>query len=268
MRAYEKLLEQVNFIKSKLDGFVPDVAIVLGSGLAGIFGEADTVVSFADIPHFPAATVKGHKGKILFKKIGGKNVMIFEGRLHFYEGYPMSDVVSNVRIASMLGAKKLVLTNAAGAANADYNVGDIMLIRDHINLSPNPLIGANVEELGERFPDVSTLWQNEWSTTIKMAADSNKIKYREGVYMCFTGPSYETAAEVKMAGILGADAVGMSTTAEAIAAHHAGMTVAGITLITNMGTGLSKEGLFHCDVVEVGNRVAGDIGRVIVEAMN
>jgi purine-nucleoside phosphorylase len=267
MKVYEKLQLQTSFIKSKIGGFVPQIAIVLGSGLAGIFGEGDVEVAFADIPHFPKVSVKGHKGKILFKQISGVPIMIMEGRFHYYEGYSLSDVVAPVRIAAMLGVKKLVLTNAAGAANAGYNVGDIMLIKDHINFAPNVLIGENLGELGERFPDVSTLYQNEWFTTIKTAADRLGVVVREGVYMCFTGPSYETAAEVKMAGILGADAVGMSTTSEALAAHHAGVSVAGISLITNMGTGLSKEGLFHCDVVEVGNRKAGEIARVICESI-
>ena len=259
---YNKLLEQANFIKSKTGGVTPCAAVILGSGLSGIFGGGGVAVDYKDIPGFPRATVSGHKGKIQFTQINGVNAAVFEGRLHYYEGHSIQDTVSTVRVAKLLGAELLFLTNAAGAANPEFRPGDIMLIKDHISLAPNPLIGANLHELGPRFPDVSNLYDKQLFTTVKTVAKAQKIAVKEGVYVQFTGPSYETAAEVRMARILGGDAVGMSTAAEAVAACHAGLRVAGLSVITNMGTGLSAD-IAHDEVVAIGKGAGPKIAALI-----
>ena len=255
---YEKLIKCRDSVRTHTD-FVPEIALVLGSGLGDF---ADTIeivktVDYKDIEGFPVSTAPFHKGRLVFGYVDNVPVVCMQGRIHYYEGYPVSDVVLPARLMHLLGAKVLFLTNAAGSANPEYNAGDFMLIRDHIlALFPNPLIGENIDEFGPRFPDMSCVYDLKLRDIIKNTANALEIPLREGVYCQFTGPSYETPTEVKMAGLLGADAVGMSTACEAVAARHAGTRVCGISCITNKGAGLSETPLTHEEVKETGERVA------------
>jgi len=255
---YGKLLKALESVR-KITDFEPEVALVLGSGLGDLADEieAAAVVEYSDIEGFPVSTAPGHKGRFVFGNIGGVKVVIMQGRVHYYEGYPVEQVVMPARLMGMMGAKVLFLTNAAGGINTDYKAGDFMLIRDHImSFFPNPLIGENIDELGLRFPDMTDVYNLELRKTIKSVAGRLGIELKEGVYIQFTGPTYETPAEVRMAGMLGADAVGMSTACEAAVANHMGMRVCGISCISNKAAGLSAAPLTHQEVVETGDRVA------------
>lgn len=247
-------------------GIVPEVGIVLGSGL-GDFAERAEVISeipYGDIPGFPRSTVEGHKGCFLFGKVGKTPVVIMQGRVHYYEGYPMEDVIMPARIIGLLGIKTLLLTNAAGGVNKNFKAGDLMLIRDHIAaFVPNPLIGKNLSELGTRFPDMSEVYDRELSGRIKACAENLGTELKEGVYCQLTGPSYETPAEIKMLSLLGADAVGMSTAVEAIAARHMGVRVCGISLITNMAAGISEVPLSHEEVKEAADKASERFGALV-----
>ena len=257
-KEYDKLKKAYDCVREKTD-FVPDVALILGSGLGALADEieAEAIVDYSEIEGFPVSTVVGHKGRFVFGKIGDVKVVIMQGRVHYYEGYAMSDVVLPTRLMGMLGAKVLFLTNAAGGANVDFNAGDFMLIRDQImSFVPNPLIGENMEELGPRFPDMSELYDPELRRIIKGAAGRLGINLKEGVYIQFTGPSFETPAEIRMASMMGADSVGMSTAVEAVAGHHMGMKVCGISCISNKAAGLSANALTHEEVQETADRVA------------
>ena len=242
----------VSFIRSRTTA-EPSIGLILGSGLGDF---ADTlenrqVIPFTDIPDFPAATVPGHTGAFVFGEKQGKSVVCLQGRLHYYEGHPMSLLTLPVRILAKLGVQTLVLTNAAGGVNKDYRPGDLMLITDHINYSgTNPLIGVNDPELGPRFPDVTDLYSAGLRLKVKLAAVEAGIGLRQGVYMMFSGPSYETPAEIRMARILGADAVGMSTVPEAIVAAQCGIKVLGISCITNLAAGVSPHKLSHQEVMD------------------
>jgi len=241
-----------DYIRTQTDA-EPEIGMILGSGLGDF---ADTlqdrrVIPFTDIPDFPAATVPGHTGAFVFGTKHGKRVVCLQGRLHYYEGHPMSLLTLPVRIMAKLGVKTLVLTNAAGGVNKDYRPGDLMLITDHINYSgSNPLIGVNDPELGPRFPDVTDLYSSSLRLKLKLAAVEAGIGLRQGVYMMFSGPSYETPAEIRMARVLGADAVGMSTVPEAIVAAQCGIHVLGISCITNLAAGVSPNKLSHQEVME------------------
>lgn len=251
---YEKLKKAYENIREMTD-FEPELAIVLGSGLGKLADQVEAIkeISYSDIEGFPVSTAPGHKGRFVFAEIAGVKTVIMQGRVHYYEGYQMTDVVMPVRLMGMMGAKTLLLTNAAGGANPDFNIGDLMVIRDQMSqFVPSPLIGKNIEELGVRFPDMSQIYNRIYGDAIYKIGTQKGYSMREGVYCQFTGPAYETPAEVKMAGLLGADAVGMSTAVEAIAARHMGMEVAGITLVTNMAAGLSEELLSEQEVIEVG----------------
>lgn len=255
---YRKLQEALECIREKTD-FIPDVALVLGSGLGALADEIhqEASVDYSEIKGFPVSTVLGHKGRFVFGYIGDVKVVVMQGRIHYYEGYPLSDVVLPTRLMGMMGAKVLFLTNAAGGANLDFNAGDFMLIRDQIMaFFPNPLIGANIEELGPRFPDMSEIYDKEIRNIIKATAGKLDIPLKEGVYVQFTGPSFETPAEVRMASMAGGDAVGMSTACEAVAARHMGMKVCGISCISNKAAGLAENPLSHDEVQETANRVA------------
>jgi purine-nucleoside phosphorylase len=255
---YEKLLKCYDSVKSKVD-FKPEIALVLGSGL-GDYGETIEVVAtldYADIEGFPKSTVEGHKGRFIFGYVGEVPVVCMQGRVHYYEGYPMTDVVLPIRLMKLMGAKVLFLTNAAGGLNYDFCPGDFMMITDHImNFVPSPLIGANLDELGVRFPDMSNIYKKELQAIIKAVAADLGIALKEGVYIQLTGPNYEIPTEVKMCRMLGADAAGMSTAAEAVAANHMGMKVCGISCITNMGCGMMEQPLSHSEVQETADRVA------------
>lgn len=251
--------KSVTFIKDRIKN-TPEIGIILGSGLGDF---ADTIdekieIPFSDIPGFPVSTVKGHDGKLIFGNINNKEVCIMKGRIHFYEGYDISDVVYPVKVISELGIKTLIVTNAAGGVNTDFEAGDLMIITDHINLmGKNPLIGPNDEKVGPRFLDMTNLYDKDLVSLTEKAARELGIKTQRGVYIYFTGPSYETAAEVRMARILGADAAGMSTVPEVIVARHRGLKILGISTITNMGTGVLDKPLDHTEVVEVGKEVSG-----------
>ena len=262
---YEKLEICRKSILQKTN-FKPEVAVILGSGLGEYASKIkmEQIIPYTEIEGFPVSTVVGHKGQFVFGYVKEVPVVIMQGRVHFYEGYPMSDVVLPTRLMGMLGAKKLILTNAAGGANFDFKPGDFMIINDHITIAiPSPLIGENIDELGVRFPDMSEVYSQRMRKIIKDTAEKMGIKMQEGVYMQFTGPAYETPAEVRLARTLGGDAVGMSTACEAIAAHHMGMEVCGISCITNLAAGMSTEKLDHKEVQETADRVAKQFKELI-----
>ncbi|SDC02037.1 MULTISPECIES: purine-nucleoside phosphorylase [unclassified Candidatus Frackibacter] len=249
--------ESVEYLKEASDSR-PDIAMILGSGLGVLAEEIEdaTIVKYDEIPNFPTSTVDGHAGQLVLGKLEGKNVIAMQGRFHYYEGYAMSEVVFPVRVMNLLGAKKLLVTNSAGGVNRNYNVGDLMIINDHINfMGTNPLIGANQEELGPRFPDMSMPYNEELIDLAEQVAEDKGINTRKGVYLAMTGPSYETPAEIRMISRLGADAVGMSTVPEVITAKHMGMNVLGISCITNMAAGILAQPLDHNEVIETTKRV-------------
>jgi purine-nucleoside phosphorylase len=232
----ERLKVTAKFLKQKT-GFTPQVGIILGSGLGGLVRAIDVKHSFdyKDVPNFPVSTVEGHDGKLIFGTLGGKNVVAMQGRFHYYEGYTMQEVTFPVRVMKLLGVKTVFLSNAAGGLNPAFEVGDLMIIRDHINFFPeNPLRGKNIDELGTRFPEMSQTYNAELIARAKKIARDNKIKFQSGVYIGSPGPTLETPAEYNMFRLLGADATGMSTVPEVIVARHAGMECFGISVITNL----------------------------------
>ena len=254
-------------IREKTD-FKPEVALILGSGLGdyadGI--QIETTEDYTEIEGFPVSTVTGHKGRFVFGNVGDVPVVIMQGRVHYYEGYPMSDVVLPTRLMGLLGAKKLLLTNAAGGINENFRPGDFMMLTDHIATGvPSPLIGPNLDDLGPRFPDMSEVYSHRIQDVIRNAASECEIDLKEGVYVQLTGPNYETPAEVRMCKIWGGDAVGMSTACEAMAARHMGMEIGGISCITNLAAGISKEKLDHKEVQETADRVSKDFKRLVTK---
>ncbi|MCR5388249.1 MAG: purine-nucleoside phosphorylase [Lachnospiraceae bacterium] len=247
---YEKLMKCVESVRAKTD-FVPKVALVLGSGL-GAFGDEikqECIIDYKDIEGFPVSTAPYHKGRFVFGYVGDVPVVVMQGRVHFYEGYPMSDVVLPARLMKLLGAEVLFLTNAAGGIKRGFKVGNFMLIRDHISsFIQSPLLGENIGELGVRFPDMSNVYDDELCKVVKKCALKLDIDLKEGVYVQTTGPQYETPTEINMFRMLGADAVGMSTVVEAIAARHMGMKVVGISCISNLAAGISPTPLTQEEV--------------------
>ena len=234
---------------------MPELLITLGSGLGAFAENAEQllVIPYSEIPDFPASTVAGHKGRLILAKDAesGKNFWIMQGRIHYYEGYSMQEVVFPLRTLILLGIKRFVVTNAAGGINRNFDAGDFMIIRDHINMmGTNPLIGKNKDDFGPRFPDMSSAYSRKMAILMQKAAMEHGISLKEGVYIALTGPTYETPAEVRMLGALGADAVGMSTVPEVIAAKHAGIEVSGISFISNKAAGLSLNPLTHEEVSE------------------
>jgi len=253
----KKINEAKAYIEGKI-GFVPEIALILGSGLGVLADEIENKITipYQEIPHFPVSTVEGHAGQLVCGDLEGKKVIAMQGRFHYYEGYDIGQVVFPVRVIRALGTMSLIVTNACGSVNTSFKPGDLMLIRDHINLSnPNPLIGPNLAELGVRFPDMSEAYSSEYRNIAKEVAKQNGIDLKEGVYFWYSGPSYETPAEIKMIRFLGADTVGMSTVPEVIAARHAGMKVLGISCITNMASGILDQPLSHQEVVETADRI-------------
>lgn len=266
---YEKLLNCSNAVKSKVK-FQPEVALILGSGLGDYAKEmqVEESIEYSEIEGFPVSTVAGHQGRFLLGYVEGVPVVAMQGRVHFYEGYPMSDVVLPVRLMGLLGAKTVILTNAAGGVNFNFQPGDLMMITDQITTAvPSPLIGANLDELGPRFPDMSEVYDKGLREIIKQAARNVKVSIQSGVYMQFTGPSYETPAEIRMCRALGADAAGMSTACEAMAARHMGLKVCGISCITNMAAGMSNQPLNHKEVQETADRVAKEFKALVTETI-
>jgi len=255
---FEKIKRTAEFIKEKIreGGFEqPNLLITLGSGLGTFAENAEKllVLSYSDIPDFPSSTVQGHAGRLILArdKNTQKTFWIMQGRVHYYEGYSMNDVVFPLRVLIVLGIKKFIVTNAAGGVNRNFEAGDLMIIRDHINMmGSNPLIGRNIEEFGTRFPDMTFAYSRKMGMLIQKAAVENGITMKEGVYLALSGPTFETPAEVRMVSALGADAVGMSTVPEVIAAKHAGLEVAGVSFISNKAAGLSSGPLTHEEVSE------------------
>lgn len=269
MKEFERLAKCLEAVRKKTD-FVPDAALVLGSGLGGFASqvECEAEISYSEIEGFPRSTVEGHKGRFLFGRVNGVKTVVMDGRVHYYEGYPTKDVVLPIRLMRLMGAKALMLTNAAGGINPGFHAGDMMLIRDHISvLVPNPLIGENVDELGTRFPDMSSIYDKELSDAVLETAKGLGIELQEGVYIQTTGPSFESPAEIRMAGILGADAVGMSTAVEAIAANHAGMRVCAVSCISNLAAGISPTPLTHAEVQECADKNAPRFTALVKESL-
>lgn len=268
-----RLTESARAIRDFLaDDFVPEVGIILGSGLGYLADEVKggAVIDYDVIPHFLTSTAPGHAGRLVLGDFHAKNVVMMQGRLHCYEGYRMQDVVYPVRVMKLLGVKTLIVTNAAGAINTGYNVGDLMLIADHIKLAPqSPLIGDNCDELGTRFPDMTYAYSAALRGKAKAAAAELGITLREGVYMFYAGPQFETPAEIRLARILGADAAGMSTVPEVIAARHCGLDVLGVSLMTNMAAGVLDRPLSGEEVneaaAEARPRFSSLIRRVVEE---
>ena len=262
---YQKLLKCLESVRNKTD-FKPEVAVVLGSGL-GEFADQiqiEATIDYSEIEGFPVSTVVGHKGRFVFGYVEKTPVGIMQGRVHYYEGYAMTDVVLPIRLMRMMGAEKLLLTNASGGCNPNFKAGDLMIITDHITTAvPSPLIGPNIEELGTRFPDMSEVYSKRLRKVIKDCAFDCGIEMQQGVYVQFTGPNYETPAEIRLAQVWGADAVGMSTACEAMAARHMGMEIAGISCITNMAAGISKVALNHKEVQETADRVAEQFKKLV-----
>ena len=254
---YERLMKCYKSFQKKIN-FKPRIALVLGSGL-GEYAEKiqiEAVLDYKEIEQFPISTVDGHKGRFIFGYVDGIPVVIMQGRIHYYEGYTMEEVVLPIRLMKLMGAEILFLTNAAGGVNYNFHVGDFMMITDQIaNFVPSPLIGKNIDELGIRFPDMSNIYQKDLCEIIRKSAAELKINLQEGVYLQTSGPNFETPAEVKMCRVLGADAVGMSTACEAIVANHMGMKVCGISCISNLACGMSNEPLSDDDVKSTANRV-------------
>ena len=236
------MLEQINFttksILEKTNNFRPEVGIILGTGLGGLVKEikAEYVIPYEEIPNFPVSTVEGHSGKLIFGELGGKKVMAMQGRFHFYEGYTMHQITFPVRVMKAIGIHTVCVSNASGGMNPDFEIGEIMIINDHINLFPtNPLIGKNIKELGPRFPDMSEAYDKRLIASALEIAKANNIKVSVGSYAGLTGPCFETPAEYRYIARIGADAVGMSTVPEVIVAKHGGMRVFGVSIVTDLG---------------------------------
>lgn len=267
-KAYERLLKCYECFKAKIS-FVPDIALILGSGL-GDYADTikqEAVLEYKDIEGFPVSTVAGHKGRFVFGYVGDVKVVVMQGRVHYYEGYPMEDVVLPVRLMKLMGAKVLFLTNASGGVNFDYSAGDFMLISDQICMAPSPLIGENLDELGVRFPDMSNIYDRDLRKTVRDTAASLGIKLQEGVYIQLTGPNYESPAEIRMVRTLGADAVGMSTACEAIAANHCGLKTVGISCVSNLACGMTDKPLSHAEVQATADKAAPLFRQLVTESI-
>lgn len=246
-----------DFILSK-SNYKPEIGLILGSGLGSL---ADSIenpeyYNYSDIPNFPTSTVEGHAGRLVIGTLGGKQVVAMQGRFHYYEGYSMEKVTFPVRVMKLLGVSKLIVTNACGAVNKDFNAGDLMVITDHINFSgSNPLFGHNLDEFGPRFPDMSEAYNLELRNKVLNVGKELGLDLKQGVYVMFSGPTYETPAEVRFAGIMGGDAVGMSTVPEVIVANHCGIKTVGISCLTNMAAGILDQPLNHEEVMETSAKV-------------
>jgi len=248
--------EAAAYIQSKTN-IKPEIGIILGTGLGGLVKEIEVIdeIPYENIPHFPVSTVESHKGKLIFGKLGGKSVIAMQGRFHYYEGYTMQEVTFPVRVMKILGISRLFVSNASGGVNPDYEVGEIMIVNDHINLMPaHPLIGKNIDELGPRFPDMSDAYDTEMIALAAQIAKENNIKVSQGVYLGLTGPTLETPAEYKYVRVIGADAVGMSTVPEVIVARHMEIPTFAISIITDLGVPGKIKKVSVQDVIEVASR--------------
>lgn len=257
----------IDFLNGKIGSFRPKIGVILGSGLGELADEyCDISVSYSEIPGFITSTVKGHKGRLVFADVAGKHVVMMQGRNHFYEGNSMSDITYPVKVMKKLGVDVLILTNAAGAVNESYKPADLMLLKDHINcMGSNPLIGPNDDSMGERFPDMSEIYKKDLRELVKRCAENLNIDLKEGVYLANTGPSYETPAEIHMARLLGADAIGMSTVPEAIVANYCGMKVIGISCISNAASSDNGDKLSHSEVIDTTNKAKAKFKSLILK---
>lgn len=268
-QVYNKLMNCYQCVR-KMTDFIPKVAIILGSGLGDYANQIKIIdeISYDKIDGFPVSTVPGHAGKFIFGYVDDVPVVCMKGRVHYYEGYPISDVVLPIRLMKLLGAEVLFLSNAAGGVNTEFKPGDLMMITDHIAcFAPNPLLGPNVDELGKRFPDMSNVYDDALQEVIRQTAQECDLKIKEGVYTYLTGPSYESPADIRMLRVLGADAVGMSTVPEAIAANHMDMKICGISCITNMAAGILKQPLDHKEVQETADKAAKSFQKLVTEVI-
>jgi purine-nucleoside phosphorylase len=253
----KKINEGADYVKSKIKK-VPEIGIILGSGLGELAEKVEdkVIVKYCDIPNMPVSTVKGHEGQFVFGKLNNKSVVMMQGRVHYYEGNTMEEIVLPIHIMGKIGIKSLIVTNAAGGVNIQFEPGDLMIIKDHINFAfQNPLVGKNEETIGPRFPDMSSAYDKNLIKLGKKIAKDLNIKLQEGTYLMMTGPTYETPAEIRMTRVLGGDAVGMSTVPEVIAANHMGVKVLGISCITNMAAGILDKPLDHKEVIENSNMI-------------
>lgn len=266
---YQKLQNCLTQIREKTD-FIPKVALVLGSGLGG-FAENIKIIDripYHEIEGFPVSTVPGHAGEFIFGWLEEVPVVCMKGRVHYYEGYPISEVVLPIRLMKLLGAEFLFLTNASGGIDPSFQAGDLMLITDHIScFAPNPLIGVNLDELGPRFPDMSLVFDKDLQDVIRHTATKENIGLREGVYAQLTGPSFETPAEIRMLSVMGAQAVGMSTAVEAIAANHMGMRICGVSCVCNPAAGLNDSPLTHEEVQQAADTAAPLFTKLLRESI-
>ena len=268
-QAYALLEKWVRAVREVTD-FTPEIGIVLGSGLGDFARLVDrkAEVSYDSLPGFPVSTVAGHAGKLIFGYVRSVPVVVMQGRVHYYEGYSMEQVVAPIRLMGLLGAKKLLLTNAAGGVNTSFTPGDLMLITDHISaFVPSPLRGENPQELGPRFPDMSRVYDKEMGRAVLEAGEKLGESLQQGVYLQWQGPNYETPAEIRMFRTLGADAVGMSTVCEAIAARHMGLRVCAVSCITNMACGILPQLLSHEEVQHTANRIKDKFQALVLESL-
>lgn len=258
--------EAVSFIREQVNE-IPETAIILGTGLGNIVTqlEVDCMVDYKTIPHFPVSTVEGHAGKLISGKLGNTRVLVMQGRFHFYEGYTMEQVVFPIRVMKFLGIKTLVVSNAAGGMNPDFAIGDIMIINDHINLMPNPLIGKHLPEFGARFPDMSQTYNPNLLQKVRDIAHTLDIKIQEGCYVGVSGPTLETPKEYEYLRTIGGDAVGMSTVPEVIAAHQMGIHVFAVSVITDLGVPGKIQHLTHGDVIEAAEKTAPVLTSLIIK---
>ena len=265
--SYQQYCECADFVKARIGGQTPDLALILGSGLGNFASRiADPVViDYGEIPHFLVSTVENHAGKLIFGEIAGKKLICMDGRFHHYEGYSFPQLALPIRLFKLLGVRATILTNAAGAVNESYRVGDIMIIKDHLKLTgESPLGGPNIPEFGPRFFDVTDMYTAALRKIARDCAEGSGLTFREGVYMYFTGPQFETPAEIRAARVLGADAVGMSTVTEALTAAHCGMPLLGISVISNMAAGIMPDKkLSNEDVVESAGLIAERFGKYV-----
>lgn len=263
----KRILDSVDFIKGRYAG-EPLVGIILGSGLGSFSSEIEIEeeINYADIPNFPVSTVEGHSGKLIFGNLAGKKVVCMAGRFHFYEGYPVQEVVFPIRVLKYLGVKTLLISNAAGGMQKGFKVGDLMIIKDHISFfAPNPLIGKNIEEFGPRFPDMSQPYDKDLIKTAKAIADKAGYDVKEGVYCGVTGPTFETRAEYKLLSVIGGDAVGMSTVQEVIVAVHMGLTVFAMSVITDIGIREEENTITHQEVLEAAKEAEPKLTHIFKE---
>lgn len=265
----EKIKETANYIRNK-SGIIPEAGIILGTGLGGLVKEIDIKFSipYEEIPNFPVSTVEGHHGKMIFGVLGGKNVVAMQGRFHYYEGYDIQKVVFPVRVMKFLGIHTLFVSNASGGVNPDFEIGDLMIIEDHINLIVNPLIGKNIEELGPRFPDMSDVYNRKLIEKAIKIADKDQIKVKKGVYVATTGPTFETPAEYRYFRAIGGDTVGMSTVPEIIVAQHMGLRCFAISIITDLGVPGKIVEITHQEVQAVAAKSEQKMTHIIRELIN